>query len=259
MDFNLHSKRFSSTPTVPSSLYSQKESNSTYYSDLDIARTHLLCTLFSVGIDQARHKHGNGVVNIRQGSFTIKLAAVKCSFKREIRPYERYEMWTRVLTWETKWLYTITHFIRKDAQNNDSIVCATAISKCVFKSGRRTIPPEVMLHASGLLPQEVFAKPVRPTAVRHHTTLGRVPQLKDGGILHKFHIEPTTPTVQRSEFLDGDEWMGRQGKESQSGGWTAERIESERQRGMGVVNVEDLDLMHDFLADVDVLARHFDL
>ncbi|CAD6573166.1 MAG: hypothetical protein ASARMPRED_005920 [Alectoria sarmentosa] len=235
-----------------------KESNSTYYSDLDIARTHLLCTLFSVGIDQARHKHGNGVLNVRQGSFTIKLGAVKCSFRREIRPYERYEMWTRVLTWETKWLYTITHFIRKDAQN-ESIVCATAISKCVFKSGRRTIPPEVMLHASGLLPREVIARPIRPAAVRHHTTLGRVPQLKDGG-LHKFHFDPTTPTVQRSEFLEGDEWMGRQGKESQTEGWTAEKIESERQRGMGVVNVGDLDdLMHDFLADVVVLGRHFDL
>ncbi|KAL9066002.1 MAG: hypothetical protein Q9161_007853 [Pseudevernia consocians] len=233
-------------------------SNSTYYSDLDIARTHLLCTLFSVGIDHARHKHGNGLLNLRKGSFTIRLGAVKCSFKREIRPYQRYEMWTRILSWETKWLYTITHFVRQDVKSGEGIVCATAISKCVFKSGRRTISPEVMLRSSGLLPFGGFLRPVSPPAVHPHMTSDEVPQQEDVRAEHGHQLEADTSLL--SEVL-GDRWTERPpAKPLQMGGWTSEMIEIERQRGMGIVNVGDLDnLEQDFVADVDLLGRHFDL
>ena len=87
-----------------------------------------------------------------------------------------------MLTWDEKWIYIVTHFVRKGAvmpskytlypQQNaesdenirrrgsnssvDSIgyhdaVVATALSKCVFKQGRRTVSPAYMLRESGLL------------------------------------------------------------------------------------------------------------
>ena len=234
------------------------ESNSTYYSDLDIARTHLISTLLSTGIDCARHEHGNGLLGVRKGSFTIKLGAVRCSFKREIRPYQRYDMWTRVLSWENKWLYTITHFVRWERKNGEEkgrkIVCASAISKCVFKAGRRTIPPAVMLHASGLLPQGMAERSLRPLA-EELGTLDGVCTVEGVG------MPELDPTLQH-ELLeaDGRDAEDRQAKKLDPESWKTAMIEDERQRGMRVVNEGDLDqLEHDFDEGAEVLARHFDL
>lgn len=240
------------------------ESNSTYYSDLDITRTHLLCTLFSVGIDRARHQHGNPIFGPRTDSFTIKLGEVKCSFKREIRPYERYEMWTRVLTWESKWLYTITHFVRKDATSKQDLVCATAISKCVFKSGRRTITPEAMLRTSGLWPHEPSFPPqpllLPPVAAHRHTLDQEVIGQEDiiaASHMHQYGLD----TVRQSDLVDGDGWItSPKAKGVRAGGCTSEMIEDERRRGMSIVNGRDIDnLEQEFLADAHLLGRHFDL
>lgn len=125
--------------------------------------------------------------------FGLALGAVSCSFKRELKPYESYELWTRVLSWDEKWIYIVTHFVRKGAvmpsnyslypqqnsseQNDNSrrssttsmdhdneqlneAVVATALSKCVFKQGRRTVSPAMMLKASGLMPVESLDKAV---------------------------------------------------------------------------------------------------
>lgn len=122
------------------------------------------------------------------GRFSISLGAVHCSFKREIKPYETYEMWTRVLAWDRKWLYIVTHFVKKGAVKPDgytqedgsviksllgkkkkesteviangatardpeqNAIFATAVSKYVAKLGRLTIHPEVYLDGSNLLP-----------------------------------------------------------------------------------------------------------
>ncbi|KAG9243482.1 hypothetical protein BJ878DRAFT_115186 [Calycina marina] len=161
------------------------KTNSSYFSDIDIARTHLVCTLFSTGIEEMR----GGTAGWNPGNrplFGLALGAVSCSFRRELKPYETYEMWTRILSWDEKWVYIVTHFVKKDAvlpagyslypqQNsstgpgadmrkssssstidtmacNDAVV-ATALSKCVFKQGRRTVSPSLMLRQSNLLPQ----------------------------------------------------------------------------------------------------------
>lgn len=116
------------------------------------------------------------------GTFSIALGAVHCSFKKEIKPYEGYEMWTRVLAWDRKWLYFVTHFVKqgavrpagymnddgsivgnRKAKNTDNgasaatadaskFVFATAVSKYVVKLGRLTIHPETYLEYSSLLP-----------------------------------------------------------------------------------------------------------
>jgi hypothetical protein len=71
-------------------LYLHK-SNSTYFSDLDIARTHLICTLFSKGIEKVRGGT-SGVVGGKVSSFAVALGAVSCTFRRELKPYEAYDM-----------------------------------------------------------------------------------------------------------------------------------------------------------------------
>ncbi|KAI2622512.1 hypothetical protein GGR54DRAFT_66724 [Hypoxylon sp. NC1633] len=178
--------------------FNMHKSNSSYFSDVDIARTHLVCTLFAKGIEQMRGGTA-AYTGSKQPVFGLALGGVSCSFKRELRPYEEYEMWSKILSWDEKWIYIVTHFVRKDAakprnyslypeqspiqsrrssaeisdkdllrrSSMDSMssinsegegvkpenhIFATALSKCVFKSGRKTVSPELMFQMSGLLP-----------------------------------------------------------------------------------------------------------
>lgn len=114
------------------------------------------------------------------------LGGVACSFKREIGMYQGYEMWSRLLAWDRKWVYVVTHFVKKGAVKpkeyilsdgswfgrskgykkvnaegkmseggedlDERAIFASAISKYVIKLGRLTTHPEVSLAASGLLP-----------------------------------------------------------------------------------------------------------
>lgn len=57
-------------------------------------------------------KAGRGVVGVKKGRFEIRLGGVSCLFRKEIRPYEKFEVWTRVLAWDQKWLYVICHFVK---------------------------------------------------------------------------------------------------------------------------------------------------
>ncbi|KAK8115451.1 hypothetical protein PG984_011953 [Apiospora sp. TS-2023a] len=152
--------------------YRWHKSNSTYLSDFDVARSHLMSHLIArSGHLAARNRTSRLVMDPSnpskpaRGGFGIGIGAVHCAFKREIKPYQRYEMWSRVLTWDRKWLYIVTHFVEKGAvlprstRTNpgtseawEKKVFATAMTAYVFKLGRLTIHPAVMLGASGLLP-----------------------------------------------------------------------------------------------------------
>ena len=163
IDFNLH------------------KTNSSYFSDVDISRSHLLCTLFASGIDKMRG--GSAIISGgKQPLFGVALGTVSCNFHREIKPYQRYEIWSNIIAWDEKWVYINTNFVshsqagrhdsslypsaqdprlssllstmRKNSED-ENIVYATAVSKCVFKSGRKTISPADMLGMSGLLPARV--------------------------------------------------------------------------------------------------------
>ena len=116
------------------------------------------------------------------GRWNIMLGSVMCSFKREIGIYEGFEMWSRMLCWDRKWIYVVTHFVKKgtvkpsayiladgswfggkgyktvkgngklDEDVDEKAIFASAISKYVVKLGRLTVHPEVLLEASGMLP-----------------------------------------------------------------------------------------------------------
>ncbi|KAK7985291.1 hypothetical protein PG996_005467 [Apiospora saccharicola] len=160
--------------------FNMHKTNSSYFADLDIARGHLVCTLFSEAIAYMRGgTEAWAGLSSKKPMFGLALGATSCSFKKEIKPYEEYEMWSKILSWDEKWIYIATHFVRKGAakpksyslypQQNQEIsageelydqnavdtnkaIFATAISKCVFKSGRKTVAPELMMQIAGLLP-----------------------------------------------------------------------------------------------------------
>lgn len=66
---------------------------------------HLCAGLLGPGLAKTSKELGS-LVN-------IVLGGVSCNFKREIKPYQSFEIWSRILCWDRKWLYTISHFVMK--------------------------------------------------------------------------------------------------------------------------------------------------
>ncbi|KAH7121666.1 hypothetical protein EDB81DRAFT_913933 [Dactylonectria macrodidyma] len=151
-DFNLH------------------KSNSTYFTDLDVSRAYLsgilLGPLFVTGLNGQR--------------CNLIVGTVACSFRKEIKLYQAYETWTRIASWDNKWIYMVTHFVSrgtsalppdvlalgagKQTKNENGkfpqvspfptaerAVLASAVTQFVCKQGRKTVPPIHALAASGLL------------------------------------------------------------------------------------------------------------
>lgn len=148
-----------------------------------MSRTHLIGHTLTRGLhqlgDNARYrlvKDPSEPSKPARGKLGIMLGAVHCSFKREIKPYQKFEMWSRILAWDRKWIYIVTHFVESDAVRPrcwsgggvrygptrkhegkpdewQKRIFATAVSKYVLKVGRLTVHPAVALEASGLLPE----------------------------------------------------------------------------------------------------------
>ncbi|PFH62193.1 hypothetical protein XA68_14734 [Ophiocordyceps unilateralis] len=160
--------------------YNLHKSNSTFFSDLDCSRTHLVSYLCRRGLKKLAENRQTALVpdpstgGPARGAMGIMLGSVSCSFKREVAPFAAYELWSRVIAWDRKWMYIVTHFVPKGAARPtewldnrcaglktnpagesvdwDSKLHATALSKYVFKLGRLTVHPAIVLGASGLLP-----------------------------------------------------------------------------------------------------------
>lgn len=100
------------------------------------------------------------------------LGGAACLFKRAIPPFGRYEVVTRVLAWDEKWVFLVSWFVKagsmgKKSENKNKSekkrdgaapgvpknVYATAVAKYVVKAGRDTVKPEDVLRASRLLPE----------------------------------------------------------------------------------------------------------
>ncbi|KAF8242172.1 hypothetical protein K440DRAFT_591227, partial [Wilcoxina mikolae CBS 423.85] len=79
------------------------KSNSTYFADLDIARTHLVCHLTkrSFALRRAR----------KDPVMYVALAGVTALFRREIPPFRKYTVSSRVLCWDRKWVFVVSHFV----------------------------------------------------------------------------------------------------------------------------------------------------
>ena len=165
------------------------KSNSTYFTDFDMGRSLLVTWVSMNGLRQVAAEMN--AANKTTGRINIHLGSVMCNFKREIKTFEQFELWTRILTWDRKWAYVVSHWVRKGSakpkgfvlqpwrnvngknvttlrQNNERestaaqdtekeeqnkpYIYATALAKGVFKKGRLTIPPERIFQASELIP-----------------------------------------------------------------------------------------------------------
>ncbi|KAL4789299.1 hypothetical protein BDV19DRAFT_395181 [Aspergillus venezuelensis] len=177
-DFNLH------------------KSNSTFFADLDINRAQLLMRLFGrlprwrpPTTTEPLNKATKGQSarkdkdEPKERSLNIMLGGVSCAFTREIKPLQQFEIWSRVLAWDGKWLFVVSYFVRsgtsinsdsmegltgkgKDQKENKtqqepkdvhlanknkaSAILASSLTRYVFKDGRVTVKPEDVLRYNGL-------------------------------------------------------------------------------------------------------------
>ena len=314
------------------------KSNSTYFADVDISRAHLVTTLFGRAIEKIR---GGTTMNGLSGSasqFTMALGAVSCSFRNEIRPYERYDLWTRVISWDQKWVYLVTHFVKKNAHitpreftlyprqkelgsqtssrqgsvahlteaTNGSIsaldrkhtpIIASAMSKIVFKEGRKTIAPEVMLELAGLLPPRTKdetipamayaqvaankSNKVSPkssiTPLRHiispRASIAALQQVEAGELDRKLSgrnsarersLSPlSSPVPEKVEAGLSDSGSSKSSRRSSidemTQKWSFERIENQRKRGMRMAELlAKQTSLEDEFSDEAALGRHSD-
>ena len=219
------------------------KSNSTYFSDMDISRTHLFTALIRNGIRKNSRLYGAkknavagavGATEGTRGKHMIALGGISCLFKKEILQYKKYEMWTRLLCWDRKWFYLVTHLVKpsvgqpeswtlqpwKKSKSNKDVdpeklkgaVYATAIAKYVIKRGRITVPPEQALIDAEMVP-------MKPEGWVYQ---GQVPEEYEanGDVLPK--------AVEAKD-------------------WNWDVIEAERLRGLKVAeNFAAMDGMHDF-------------
>ncbi|CAK7212409.1 hypothetical protein SCUCBS95973_001453 [Sporothrix curviconia] len=224
--------------------YNFHKSNSTYFADLDASRTHLVMYLLGPGVAALGQNAKNKIVmspetgRAMPGSLGVGLGAVFCSFRKEIAPYQPYEMWSRVLAWDRKWLYVMTHFVVKgkvkpasfdgsgkpepaarewtaaDEANLQKHVIATAISKYVFKLGRFTVHPTFLMEHSGLLPE----RPGESWRGGGPEAVGTMADLDD------------------DEAGEDDEAEGVSVSAEASDAWTWKNVERERRRGMALAS-----------------------
>ncbi|TVY91596.1 Uncharacterized protein LAWI1_G001783 [Lachnellula willkommii] len=230
--------------------YNLHKSNSTYFSDLDVSRSHLVCALLQPGIERLQHNVRERLVLDKEGQpvkgrWLIMLGGVMCSFKREIGMYEGYEMWSRLLCWDRKWIYVVTHFVKKGAvkpsayilddgswfggkgykkvegkggkEVDEKAIFASAISKYVVKLGRLTVHPEVFLQASNMLPP------------------------KPGGWASMANSGESTP-----ETLDVETTGAEAGAEAEvTDEWDWRRVEAENKKGLAIAeHLGALDALH---------------
>jgi hypothetical protein len=158
--------------------YNMHKSNSTYFADMDISRTQLFTAIIRKAIRKGSKGQrlawpGAGATQGTESSHIIAMGGIACNFKREILPYKKYEMWTRLLSWDRKWFYLVTHLVKPgvgrpssftlqpwkkpkagevDTTKLQGAVYGTAIAKYVIKKGRVTIPAEQVLIDAEMVP-----------------------------------------------------------------------------------------------------------
>ncbi|WEW61658.1 hypothetical protein PRK78_007150 [Emydomyces testavorans] len=221
--------------------YNCHKSNSTYFSDLDIARTVLVTNLYTPGFEILQRQMDKeidetGKRKYPPGRLTVMLGSVFCAFKKEIMPYELYEMRSKVAAWDEKWLYVMTFFFRPaKRKGQEKTLLAVGLSKYVTKKGRLTVRPEKVLRASGLLPARPEGEvSTAPSSSLESPASGELVNgdngLEEAGIREVLTLE---------ESMSLDQAVLRNDKKTRSAWdellWTWEKIEPERLRGLEVV------------------------
>ncbi|EXJ58285.1 hypothetical protein A1O7_05710 [Cladophialophora yegresii CBS 114405] len=236
------------------------KSNSTYFTDVDVARAHLISTVFGKGIDRIRGDTSPNLLTKRpRSNFTVALGAVSCTFRREIMPYEKYDMWTRVLSWDEKWLYVVTHFVSKGAQiEPKSISLYPRQQQKLPQDGHHNVNDDPFYAQQPYSPEKQLRSAKSPVVA---SALSKV-VFKNGRI-----TIPPHEMLKACDLLPviGPADGGDEKQQSQSGGSSsetarlAEAIEAERQQGLrqAALLAGQIELDQEFHSDV-ALGRHYD-
>ncbi len=102
-----------------------------YVSFMDVARIELIGRMRFIG------------PMLRRGWRPVAGGAV-LRFRRSVLPFERFDIRSRVVGWDEKWIY-VEHIVEKDGE-----FCAIGHMRTVIRSKQGTIPPTEVLAAMDL-------------------------------------------------------------------------------------------------------------
>ncbi|KND86896.1 hypothetical protein TOPH_08454 [Tolypocladium ophioglossoides CBS 100239] len=145
IDFNLH------------------KSNSTYFTDLDVGRIKLMARIMAPAwpLDNMpiEYKGRDGAWKREKvkGRAALILGATYTSFRHEMGAYISYDVESRILGWDSRWIYVGSWFVgKRQSTGQPKQIFASSLSKYIIKKGRITVQPDLFLTESGWIP----ARPV---------------------------------------------------------------------------------------------------
>lgn len=259
--------------------YNIHKSNSTYFADLDVARAHLMGCIIRTGLARLNRGDEQGLpsdTTSAKGKYVIALGGVSCFFQRQIEPLQQFEIYTRLLAWDRKWIYTVSHIVRKGvlkpegyalqpwkkgkkreaesegkAEDLTKHIFATSVARYVFKKGRLTINPEIVLERSHLLPPrpEGVGLPPRTESVVP------TPAPVDTPSMSRPAASPEAVAAEVRTKLGGTSPEAQIADDE----WTWDDMERERLRGLSIAShFDSLSAAHGELRVGEVLGQYGD-
>lgn len=122
--------------------------NGRYLTFMDLGRVHLLAQIGMLRELFRRH-------------WAPVLSAAEMNFIRPLRPFQAFDLVTRLLTWDEKYFYIEQRFV------SEGRLCAIGMVKGLFLHGRERVATFTVLEALGL----DRAPPALPEVVRHWNDL----------------------------------------------------------------------------------------
>lgn len=154
-------------------LFGFHKNNATYFTELDLARIDAVLN--------ALHTYFKSYQEKGKKFAFIPLSSITNHFLKEIKPFQNYEIKSKIVGWGEKWMWTVSVFTivekRKPDTSNIEImgkniaenvpplylsdnkrVVAISIGKLVFKNGRKTVSPWEIVNEAGIVDESVNLK-----------------------------------------------------------------------------------------------------
>ncbi|KAI5240788.1 hypothetical protein E4T43_05875 [Aureobasidium subglaciale] len=258
--------------------YNFHKSNSTYFMDLDVSRAAFVGVSLKKSLARLNGGDLTGLpeeAKTVKGTYIVALGGVSCTFRKEIKPLERFEVWTRLLSWDDKWIYIVSHIVKRGAKKpsnyflqswrngtsgskkpskadkEDKIksIYATSLAKYVVKKGRLTIAPEIVLRRSDLLPERPANQPAVPAVSDTPTSEGEKPYMSS----------PENLVAQVMGQLRAES-MFEDKKATKEGEMSYREVEAQRLRGLEIAqHFDGLTALHgEWNLDDEVIGEYGD-
>lgn len=160
--------------------------------------------------------------------FLIALGGVSCHFKRELKPNEEYEIWTRVLCWDRKWFYLVSHMVKAGAIVPDeyALGASRSFSERLFGArGKKSNKQEKTGQMNGALKELEQERTAQWQSAIFASSISKY-VVKKGRL-----TIPPELVWQRSDLLPKDSDISEQTVQDHYA-WTSQNVERERSRGM---------------------------